>query len=171
MLHKSHSMWLVYFLYVATIFLSTILQVHAADDDTCSFCPASHYCTQGGKKSCPVDSSGPPQQSLKTACTCDPGFYGTITLDEGDSGGTCETCPIGSFCTGGSHIEVCHDFSSSPAKSTSADNCICVDTHWEPSALGSLIYMNVVIHVFLAHRGIGVETETEIDVLPVVVHL
>ena len=129
-------MWSVYFLYVATIFLSTILQVHAADDDTCSFCPASHYCTQGGKKSCPVDSSGPPQQSLKTACTCDPGFYGTITLDEGDSGGTCEACPIGSFCTGGSHIEVCHDFSSSPAKSTSADNCICVDTHWEPSGAG-----------------------------------
>ena len=134
MLHKPLSIWSVYFLYIATIFLSIILQVHAADDDTCSFCPENHYCTQGDKKACPSDSSSPSQSSSKTACLCDPGFYGSFT--NGDGIGTCGNCMPDLFCNGGAHIQNCPDFSSSPEKSSSVDDCTCLDTHWEPSSAG-----------------------------------
>ena len=78
--------------------------------NVCYGCPAGYYCPDNSdsKVQCPDGTTSPPGSVTVTQCvsscgtepsSCQPGYY--LTSNNGCK--TCERCPSGKYCTGGSY--------------------------------------------------------------------
>ena len=93
---------------------------------SCQACPSATYSASEGSTSCalcPGNSSSLPASSIRTNCTCNAGFAGTIGLN---GTGQCVICKAG-FFSGPGQVECCEcpANATSLAGSTHARNCFC----------------------------------------------
>ena len=92
----------------------------AARPTRCEACPANFYSDAAGAANCtacPANASSAAGSDSLLRCRCDAAFTGV-------DGGACATCPADSFCNG----DLTHPYrlySTSPADSDSADDCVC----------------------------------------------
>jgi hypothetical protein len=92
----------------------------AASPTRCAPCPANFYSDAPGAASCtacPGNASSAVGSDSRLRCRCDAAFTG-------EDGGECATCPADSFCNDGL-THPCRLYSTSPADSDSADDCLC----------------------------------------------
>lgn len=112
-----------------------------SDDSTCLKCPIDHYCPGDlVKTACPTNSGSNPGSSSTSDCWCEHGFWrGCINLQNGtgslDQNGNpcdiqydnaCYECGPGDICFNETLLH-CPPHSTSPAGSSSSDDCVCVD--------------------------------------------
>lgn len=71
----------------------------------CQPCLPNYWCFRGAFSACPDNSVSEPGAGAQTDCYCIPGYYGLPGVTEGYT--PCKLCPIGSFCLGGNHLQVC----------------------------------------------------------------
>ena len=111
------------------------------DDSTCLKCPIDHYCPGDlAKTVCPTNSGSNPGSSSTSDCWCEHGHWrGCIQLQNGtgslDQNGdpcdiqydsACYECGPNDICFNETLLH-CPPHSTSPAGSSSSDDCVCVD--------------------------------------------
>src|SRR5690606_29717825 len=71
--------------------------------DSSEECPINHYCPPGSSSphSCGAGGVSLIGSGSEFNCTCDSGYYGAAGAN------TCQSCPAGSYCNGGTHISSC----------------------------------------------------------------
>ena len=112
-----------------------------SDDSTCLKCPIDHYCPGDLiKTACPTNSGSNPGSSSTSDCWCEHGFWrgciqlqnGTGSLDQNGNpcdiqyNNACYECGPGDICFNETLLH-CPPHSTSPAGSSSSDDCVCVD--------------------------------------------
>jgi hypothetical protein len=92
----------------------------------CSPCPPNNYCLGGATTypfSCPSGTvSGTFSQSSAACTPCSAGTYYSFSMS------SCDNCPAGSFCPGGTTVTSCGSGFISPAGSRSQGDCIAQQT-------------------------------------------
>ena len=91
----------------------------------CVECPAGKYSHAGATvcTNCPSYPLGTSRRGSTSviSCLCRPGYFGNLS----DVNGTCEECPVNSYCPGGVDMLSCPANSSSPRLRSVVTDCIC----------------------------------------------
>jgi len=86
----------------------------------CQTCLKNNWCSNNAIYDCPTNSQSAAGSSQQNECWCVPGYYGKVGSLVGYT--PCTICPIGSFCKGGNHLEVCPN--GTIANTTGQSSCI-----------------------------------------------